>query len=376
MRLQNSAHTRSALSFGAPGCNPKVVAEAGGVVEQCVGGKRFSEGASAIVQYLQNHESVEGCQILDAVPAADAGMLFSLVSLGVIKATSGEFGQDCFSLDKTKCSIGSIKRCTNPQLMVEAPVIDTRASESKLELLIVLWRAGFMIEDKADQQLRPAEPKVLVKKMLFKSLWYFRALAELDRLFEKDLPFLYQCFLDSYYRFILEGGNVAAVHGRQDLMLLREPHFRALCAGREVPHVLSPTSSVLPPPIEDLADDSEAASAGDQLALDDCPISGTLDLVDIPDPSPWRIELGGQAACFDGYSHSTKKQRVYTHCRWKSAHGDRCFKYRQTVQFANPKAAAAWLLAWEGAGEHLATKAEHAAFEPSSEAVAAILSQM
>lgn len=216
---------------------------------------------------------------------------------------------------------------------------------------------------------------------LCRSSLYFKVFLSLDEMWNNGAPYIWHHMTEGYFRCCLQLADLAVLHQRPDLLLLKESHFASLAAGDELP-ILDGAARSSALAVVDIVCDDEAAGAPEQAPL---PAPA------LPDEVAWQqqesrhgvlaprqafsVHHMGLCVRFDGQSHSSGIQRGYIHCRNKALHGERCFKYRQITAFGdNHFECAAWLFAWEEAGQSdsIHDKQSHLSLEPAPQAVSMI----
>lgn len=154
---------------------------------------------------------------------------------------------------------------------------------------------------------------------------------------------------DGYFQCLLECPNLRPLHNRPDLLQLTDRQLQALAAGQEVVGEEPQLHGWL---LDGRVDDEASGNETEQaLALPPPPNAlsegGMGDArLQQPDSDPFTIHVGGATAHFDGHSHSSGQKRGYIHCACSTAHGPRCFEYRQVRAFPNAEHCTAWLVVW------------------------------
>jgi hypothetical protein len=223
------------------------------------------------------------------------------------------------------------------------------AQTPKLLAVAMLMSTGWSLQAEAEEPLTCRSPRVARASLPLETLWYYRALLQIDEVFQKPLGnvVVYHGLPAANYACLVELDDPSQLHklgesvrqvgarGFNDIMAGKEFVFQALGSAADA------ATSAMEAGLEILEDDfGELFIPRGAVELEE--IFGHTPLVSVRQPLKFHRRDGGQGTFtvnFDRCTHASGNQRAFIDCPWHR--GEHCRRYAFCCHFASHLGAAA-----------------------------------
>ena len=320
---------------------------------------------SALADQWMPFSSVNGVR-LDVVQ--------ELLALGILEAGQDEFGELTVAANVGRFSYEPVDLIRADQgAFLAACSKPCTAQTPKLLAVAMLMCTGWSLQANAEEPLTCRSPRVARASLPLETLWYYRALLQIDEIFLKPPGHVvvYHGLPAAYYACLVEMDDLSQLHKLgESVRRVGARGFNDIMAGKEFVlqapgSAADAAASAMEVGLEMLEDGfGELFIPHGAVELEE--IFGHAPLVSVRQPLKFHRHEGEQGTCtvnFDRCTHASGNQRAFIDCPWHR--GEHCRRYVFCCNFASHLDAAAWLAAWAFCLPRAACKADHYKQEPS-----------